>query len=586
MTRPKPMRIGEALLSTGDITEDQLRSALDEQKRSGTRLGEVLVDQGIVTSDSLLTALARCHDAIGVRIRHGLVDPALIEMIGREEAERMRCLPLFRVRDELTVAMTDPTSLPIKDRLRELTGCSIRPVFAMEANILEFIRKAEGGRSDVDEFLTTLSESDLSVIEKEAIDESHHADLDRMVDGSPIVNLVNLAVLTAIRNGASDIHVEPSEAGTRIRSRVDGVLRDLMRPPMGMHAAIVSRLKVIGKMDIAQKRLPQEGRVRLVAEGREIDLRVSSMPTLLGEKVVMRILDKKNLSVRLDKLGFDGEALRIFEESLVAPHGMVLVTGPTGSGKTTTLYSALDLLRSPETNIVTVEDPVEYQLDLINQIQVNEQVGLSFVRSLRSILRQDPDVIMIGEIRDEETARVALQAALTGHRVLATLHTNDSASAVARLRNMGLESYLIASALTCVVAQRLVRTNCQSCLTAYHPGEQALDEAELSHMSGRSFRKGEGCPRCHDSGFEGRVGVYEVMDVGREMQRLIAFDAGTQDLQRRHSEQGGRFLREQAVAHAVAGLTSLEEALRVTRAERAWETPGTGDAADAERGAA
>lgn len=569
--RPRPMRIGEALLATGDITEDQLRLALDEQRRTGVRLGEVLVEQGVVTSDSLLSALATCHEAIGVRIRHGLFDPELLSLIGREEVERLKCLPLFRVRDVLTVAMADPASLPIKDRLQDLTGCEVRPVFALEANILEFIRKSSDSRSDVDEFLTTLTESDLSVIEKEAIDETSHADLDRMVEGSPIVNLVNLAVLTAIRNGSSDIHIEPSDAGTRIRSRVDGVLRDLMRPPMGMHSAIVSRLKVIGKMDIAQKRLPQEGRVRIVAEGREIDLRVSSMPTLLGEKIVMRILDKKNLSVRMDRLGFEGDALSIFERSLEAPHGMVLVTGPTGSGKTTTLYSALDLLRSPETNIVTVEDPVEYQLDLINQIQVNEQVGLSFVRSLRSILRQDPDVIMIGEIRDEETARVALQAALTGHRVLATLHTNDSASAIARLRNMGLESYLIASAVTCVVAQRLVRTNCQICLTAYHPADQVLEEADLASMSGRSFRKGEGCERCHDSGFSGRIGVYEVMDVGREMQQLIANEAGTQQIQHQHAKQGGRFLREQAVAHAISGYTSLEEALRVTRAEHAWE---------------
>ncbi|MEN0019582.1 MAG: ATPase, T2SS/T4P/T4SS family, partial [Planctomycetota bacterium] len=404
----RPIRIGEALLATGEVTEAQLRDALAEQQRSGTRLGQVLIDQGIVTPESLVQALATCHGVRGVRLRHGLIDPELLPLIGADEAERLVAIPLFRVRDELTVAMSDPSSLPTVDRLAELSGCEIRPVLALEPNVLEFVKKYASGGNEVDEFLTSLTESDLSVVEKEAVDEGGPAELDRLVDGSPIVNLVNLAILTAIRSGSSDIHIEPSEKGTRIRSRVDGVLRDVMQPPMGMHAAIVSRVKVIGKMDIAQKRLPQEGRVRIVAESRDIDLRVSSMPTLLGEKMVLRILDKSRLEVRMDRLGFRDEPLEKLKRSLKQPHGLVLVTGPTGSGKTTTLYSALDLLRSPETNIVTVEDPVEYQVDLINQIQVNEQIGFTFPRALRSILRQDPDVIMIGEIRDEETARVAV----------------------------------------------------------------------------------------------------------------------------------------------------------------------------------
>lgn len=575
--RPKPMRIGEALLETGALTEEQLGDALDAQRQSGRKLGEVLVEHGMVSANALVAALARCQGVQGVRLRHGLIDPGLLPMVGREECERLQCIPMFRVRDELTVAMAEPGSLPNIDRLSDLTGCRIRPVLALDANIQEFIRKYATGQTDVDEFLTSLTESDVEVIEKEAQDEGGPAELDRMVDGSPIVNLVNIAILTAIRDGASDIHIEPAAKGTRIRYRVDGVLRDLMRPPTGMHAAIVSRIKVIGKMDIAQKRLPQEGRVRLVAEGRDIDLRVSSLPTLLGEKLVIRILDKGSLEVRMDRLGFRADSLESLERALRQPHGLVLVTGPTGSGKTTTLYSALDLLRGPEVNIVTVEDPVEYQLDLMNQIQVNDQIGLTFARALRSILRQDPDIIMIGEIRDEETARVAVQAALTGHLVLATLHTNDCPSTIARLRDMGIEAYLVASALNAVVAQRLARTICSSCTTTYYPSTEALMNAEILDMEGRAFKRGEGCMRCHDSGFQGRLGIYEVMEVIPEIRRLVYHDAGTDMLRTAFKKSGGRTLRAEAVLHAIEGRTSLEEALRVTQGDGIEEEPGAGE---------
>jgi len=578
--RPQRMRIGEALLASGAVTTEQLESALDEHRRTGRRLGEVLAEGGMVSPAALVKALAATHGVPGVRLRHGLIDPKLIEPIGKNELERMKAIPMFRVRDTLTVAMAEPSNLPTLDRLRELTGLRIRPVFALDANITEYIRKAGSGQSDVDEFLTSLSESDVEVIEREAVDEGGATSLDQVIDGSPIVNLVNLALLTGIRDGASDIHIEPSESGTRIRYRIDGVLRDLMRPPQGMQAAIVSRVKVVGKMDIAQKRLPQEGRVRLVAEGRDIDLRVSSMPTLLGEKLVVRILDKGSLRVRLDELGFRSEARETFQRCLSQSHGLVLVTGPTGSGKTTTLYSALDLLRGPERNIVTVEDPVEYQLDLMNQIQVNEQIGLTFARALRSILRQDPDVIMIGEIRDEETAHVAVQAALTGHMVLATLHTNDAPGTVARLRDMDVEPYLLSSALNGVVAQRLARTLCASCRTTYYPSPEVLEDAELSHLSGRAFKRGEGCQQCHDSGFQGRVGIYEVMEVTAPLRRLVYRDASTSELREAHRRFGGMTLRDEGVLHALAGRTSLEEVLRVSRTEDEDMTDGP-TAADA-----
>ncbi|MCR9075634.1 MAG: ATPase, T2SS/T4P/T4SS family, partial [bacterium] len=362
----RPRLVGEVLVGDGHITEEQLSKALAEQKSAGQMLGELLVDQGTISGTVLVHSLAKCLGVPGVQLRHGLIDPNLLSLIGSDEAERLSSIPMFRVHGTLTVAMAEPQSLPTIDRLRELTGMEIRPVLALEANILEFVHKYAEGMVDVDAFLTSLAESDVEVVEREQIDEGPTTDLDQMVEGSPIVNLVNVALLTSVKDKASDIHIEPSHNGTRIRYRIDGSLRDLMKPPPGMHAAIVSRVKIIGKMDIAEKRLPQEGRVRIVAEGREIDLRVSSIPTLLGEKLVIRILDKQNLRVRMEDLGFRSEALEAFQRTLRMPHGMVLVTGPTGSGKTTTLYSALDLLRSPELNIVTVEDPVEYQLDLIN----------------------------------------------------------------------------------------------------------------------------------------------------------------------------------------------------------------------------
>jgi type IV pilus assembly protein PilB len=582
---PGKMRVGDALIAEGAITREQLDRALAEQKISQRKLGEMLVENGVISSTVLIRALARVLGVRGVALRHGLVDPALLKVIGAEEAERLRCIPMFKVRGVMTVAMAEPQSLPTIDRLKALTGCKIRPVLSTGADIQEYIKKyahgGEGGGPDVNAFLTSLAESDVSVVERESVDEGPSTDLDKMVAGSPIVNLVNIAFLTAVRDKASDIHIEPDKKGTRIRYRIDGVLRDLMRPPAGIHASIVSRVKVIGKMDIAEKRLPQEGRVRIVAEGREIDLRVSSMPTLLGEKLVVRILDKQNLRVRMEDLGFRPAALAVFKRVLEMPHGLVLVTGPTGSGKTTTLYSALDLLRSPEVNILTVEDPVEYQLEMVNQIQTNEPIGLTFARALRSILRQDPDVIMVGEIRDQETARVAVQAALTGHLVLATLHTNDAPGTVARLVDMGIEPYLLSSAFNGVVAQRLARTICKCCRTKYFPSEQVLLDAGLSDHAGRPFVKGAGCIQCHDSGFAGRLGVYEVMEVTPTIRRMIHHGRPTHELRDQHRKEGGLTLRQEGVLLAIDHRTSLEEILRVTQVDEEPSAAATPKAAAA-----
>lgn len=576
-------RVGEVLVAEGAISQEQLQRALDSQRGDTRMLGELLVAQGLISQPVLVRALARCLGVPGCVLRHGLIDPGVVKLVGVDECERLRVIPMFKVGRQLTVAMAEPQSLPAIDRVAHLTGCTVRPVFALAANVLEFVKKYGSGDVDVDEFLTKLHDAAVEVVERETVDDGPATDLDKMIAGSPIVNLVNIALLTAVKDKSSDIHIEPDKRGTRIRYRIDGVLRNLMKPPAGMHAAIVSRVKVIGKMDIAEKRLPQEGRVRIVAEGREIDLRVSSMPTLLGEKVVVRVLDKANLKVRLEDLGFRSGALETFKRFLHQTHGMALVTGPTGSGKTTTLYSALDLLRGPDVNILTVEDPVEYQMDTVNQIQVNEPIGLSFARALRSILRQDPDIIMVGEIRDNETARVAVQAALTGHLVLATLHTNDAPGAVARLVDMGIESYLLSGAFNGAVAQRLARTICPGCATKYFPGEHELADAGLSDQSGRAFRKGAGCQRCHDSGFAGRLGVYEVFEVTPELRRMVHHGKPTHELRAKMKELGGLSLREEGVLLALDGKTSLEEVLRVTQNddEATREEPKGGAAKEA-----
>ncbi len=560
-------KLGEALVARGVVSAEQLATALEIQRTTGVMLGEALVGQQAVAEPDLIEVLSDIMGIPGVVLRHGMLDPAMLKLVGAEEAESLVAIPMFRVRDTLTVAMAEPQSLPKLDRLRQLTKFRIRPVLALAGNIREFIVKYRGGDVNVDAFLTSLETSDVEVVEREAVDDGPMTNLDKMVAGSPIVNLINVLLLSAIRDKASDIHIEPEKKGTRIRYRIDGVLRDVMRPPPGMHSAIVSRLKVLSKMDIAEKRLPQEGRIRIVAEGRDIDLRVSSMPTLLGEKLVIRVLDKENLKVRMEDLGIRSETLVVVKRMLERPHGLFLVTGPTGSGKTTTLYSALDLLRSPELNLVTVEDPVEYQLELVNQIQVHSTVGMTFARALRSVLRQDPDVIMIGEIRDEETARVAVQAALTGHLVLATLHTNDAPGAVSRLLDMGIESYLLSSALVGVIAQRLARTVCTACATKYFPSEAELKDGGLQQHTGRPFRRGTGCKQCHDTGFKGRVGIYEVMEVNPEIRRLIHLGAPSHEIRDQHRKSGGWTLREEGIALSLTGQSSLDEILRVTHNE-------------------
>ena len=560
-------RLGDQLVRAGLITPDQLASALTQQQEHGGRLGRLLLTAGAITAASLVAVLSKRLGVVGCVLRHGLIDPKVAKCIPKEEALRQRVLPLFRVRDELTVAMVEPQSLPVQDRLQALTGCQVRPVLVLEENLREFQQKYLADDVNVDSFLASMESTDIEIAEHEAIDEGPVTDLDKMVEGSPIVNLVNLAILSALRAGASDIHIEPDRDGTHVRFRIDGHLREMLKPPKGTHAAIVSRVKVIGRMDIAEKRLPQEGRVHIVADGREIDLRVSSMPTVLGEKIVLRILDKSQLSFDLHAIGLRGQDREAVEAMIRSPYGLMLVTGPTGSGKTTTLYSALDLIRNEATNIVTIEDPVEYQLSLINQIQVHEAVGLNFVRALRSILRQDPDVIMVGEIRDSETARVAIQAALTGHLVLSTLHTNDCPSSITRLVDMGIEPYLIAGSVLGTVAQRLARTICPSCKTSYYPPPNLLEQVGWAHRTTELFAHGEGCRQCNNTGFRGRIGIFEVMLMDAEVRRLVQKDSSESEVRVYLAQTGWRSLRQKALDVVEQGDSTLEEVLRVTRAD-------------------
>ena len=575
------VRLGEQLVKDGLISAEQLIDALARQKELGGRLGNVLLEVGAIPSSALVHALARRLGVIGCVLRHGLIDPKVAKCLPREVAESLKVLPLFRIRNELTVAMAEPQSLPVQDRIERLTGCTIRPVLALEENLLEFQNKYLAEEVNVDAFLASIEESDVFITETEAIDDGPITDLDKMVEGSPIANLVNLAVLTALRWGASDVHIEPDRGSTHIRARVDGQLREMLKPPKGMHAAIVSRVKVIGGMDISEKRLPQEGRVHLVADGREIDLRVSTMPTIVGEKVVLRILDKENLQLDLGALGLQSDDQAVVEGMIRSPYGLMLVTGPTGSGKTTTLYSALDLLRCEATNIVTIEDPVEYQLPLINQIQTNDRVGLTFVRALRSVLRQDPDIIMVGEIRDEDTGRVAIQAALTGHLVLSTLHTNDGPGGIMRLLDMGVESYLIASSLLGFVSQRLARGICPSCRTSYYPPQPLLDQVGWGHRTTELFHKGEGCRECNNTGFRGRIGIFEVMVMDSELKRLVQQNATETDIRIYLAQIGWRPLREKALDLVERGESTLEEVLRVTRTETLPIGDATGAGAEA-----
>jgi type IV pilus assembly protein PilB len=552
--------LGEQLVAAGLIERAQLDTALSRQSESGQRLGETLLELGFVSEEQLLPFIEGQLGVAAVRLREGLLDPQAVRLLPRQFAERLGVIALFKVRDELVIATDEPHDLDKIDRIEAATGFTVRPAFAFKAAIDRITRRAYDEDFRVDAVTADLDDS---AVELRADADPDVSSVHQLVEGSPVINLVNYLVLQAVRKGASDIHIEPGRKSATVRYRVDGQLVEVLRPRRDIYPTNVSRIKVMAKMDIAEHRMPQDGRCQVVADGKEVDLRISTLPTVLGEKVVMRVLDKGRLTFDLGALGMPGEVLTVVKELLRKPHGLMLVTGPTGSGKTTTLYSALELIKSVHRNIVTVEDPVEYQIELINQVQVESGRGMGFAGALRSILRQDPDVIMVGEIRDPETAQVAVQAALTGHLVLSTLHTNDSCGAVMRLMDMGVESYKLAAALVGVLAQRLVRTICPNCRATYYASAEYLEALHFKGDKRRSWAKGEGCRECFDTGFQGRKGIYEVLPAEAEVRRLIARDSPIDTLRQWQLDTGHLTLLQGGLRLAEAEETSLEEVARV-----------------------
>jgi type IV pilus assembly protein PilB len=597
-----PVRIGELLLKEKRITPAQLQEALNYQKTSGGKLGFNLVKLGFVKDEEITALLSKQYGVPSINLAQFEIDPAIVKLIPAETAQKYQIVPLSRAGATLTIAMTDPTNVFAMDDIKFMTGYNVEPVVASETAVTEAIRRyypagappprvaAEpkkkrevvpqqsanlNNAATLDMVSKALEESagviDDEVEMLEEIEQIDVASLEKQGGEAPVIRLVNLMLMSAIQKGASDIHIEPYEKEFRVRFRIDGILYNVMAPPMKFRDAITSRIKIMAKLDIAEKRLPQDGRIKIRfgdAEGgtKEIDFRVSCLPTLFGEKIVMRLLDKDKLMLDMTKLGFEVESLRKLEAAISKPWGLVLVTGPTGSGKTNTLYSSIAKINTSETNIMTAEDPVEFNLVGVNQVQVRENIGLNFAAALRSFLRQDPNIILVGEIRDFETAEIAVKASLTGHLVLSTLHTNDAPSTISRLMNMGIEPFLVASSVNLICAQRLVRRLCTQC-KADHPHEpQALVNAGFTPEEAAKVipQKGSGCERCNNSGYKGRVGLYEVMEITDELRELILVGASALELRRKAVDEGMITLRRSGLQKVMEGVTTIEEVARET----------------------
>ncbi len=567
-------RLGDLLVKERIITPEQLEKALKTQKDAGgtSRLGSTLVQLGFVSDDDVTNFLSRQYGVPAINLQYFEIDPAVVKLIPEETAKRYQILPLSRVGAALTIAMMDPTNVSAMDDIKFMTGFNIEPVVASEPAIAEAIQKAYGTpaqEENVDDLLASMGdEADVELQADQQ--EMDLRDLEKSADEAPIVKLVNIIMTDAVKRGASDIHIEPYEKEYRVRFRIDGVLLPIMSPPLRLKDAITSRIKIMAKMDISEKRLPQDGRIMLKMQIRgkrkQLDFRVNCLPTLWGEKVVLRLLDKENLRLDMTKLGFEAESLEKFQRAVLKPYGMVLVTGPTGSGKTNTLYSSVSLLNKPDTNIITAEDPVEFQLHGVNQVQMKESIGLNFAAALRAFLRQDPNVILVGEIRDFETAEIAIKAALTGHLVLSTLHTNGAPETISRLMNMGIEPFLVATAVHLICAQRLVRRICVECREEVPLTPQAKVEAGFTPEESRTAKvfKGKGCAVCNGTGYKGRAGLYEVMEVNDDMRELILVGASAVELKKKAIEQGMLTLRRSGLVKINDGITTLEEVARET----------------------
>jgi type IV pilus assembly protein PilB len=562
--------IGDLLVREGLITDEQLRQALTEQRNNGSRLGYTLVAMGFVSETDLTRELARKYRVKAVDLsRISQIDVRVINLVKPEIATRHLVLPLRRVGRTLTVAMSNPTNLDAIDELRFSTGYDIEPVVAGEYSLKKAVEKYYETVDDgLQDLLREFDEEDIEVVDGSEDDEISVTALQAQVEEAPVVKLINGVLTSAVQKGASDIHFEPYEKDVRVRFRIDGALREIMRPPLRMKAALTSRVKILADLNIAERRVPQDGRIKMRMGRRVIDFRVSTLPGLFGEKIVLRILDKSNLQLDLEKFGMEPKAEKDFLFAVRNPYGMVLVTGPTGSGKTTTLYSAITKINTEEVNIMTAEDPVEYNLHGINQVQVRPEIGLTFAAALRAFLRQDPNIILVGEVRDLETAGIAIKAALTGHLVLSTLHTNDAASTITRLIDIGVEPFNVASAVNLVTAQRLVRRICSSCKkeTTYDPDvlDAALIPAEK--VAELKFFKGEGCDICDGTGYRGRQGLYEVMPITPEIRRMIMHGEGADAMKIQAVEDGMLTLRDDGLVKVTRGVTTLEEVLKETAA--------------------
>ncbi len=573
-------KLGEMLLKAKLINEQQLQSALEHQKTKGGKLGRNLVDLGFIRDDQITQLLSQQYGVPAVNLaQFKEIDAQVIKLIPADTARKYQVMPLTRTGATLTIAMVDPTNVFAMDDIKFMTGYNVEPVVTSETAIQEAIDNHYGvsaeieKKSEMDDIVSAAmtssgADADLEMVE----DDEQMSDeaLAAASEDAPVVKLVNLVLTDALKRGASDIHVEPYEKEFRIRFRIDGILYEIMKPPLKLRDAVTSRLKIMSKLDISEKRLPQDGRIKLKMKlgqkNKELDFRVSTIPTIHGEKIVLRLLDKDNLMFDMTKLGFEAESLKKFEAAILKPWGMVLVTGPTGSGKTNTLYSSMARVNTPETNIMTAEDPVEFQLPGINQVQMKEQIGLNFSAALRSFLRQDPNIILVGEIRDFETAEIAVKAALTGHLVLSTLHTNDAPSTINRLMNMGIEPFLVATSVHLICAQRLVRRACKDCKEPADVPIQTLVDIGFTpeEAKGVKVMKGRGCGTCNNSGYKGRVGLYEVLECSDDIRELILSGASSIELRAKAIEQGMITLRRSGLIKVAGGVTSIDEIVRET----------------------
>ncbi|MDO8603303.1 MAG: type II secretion system ATPase GspE [Candidatus Omnitrophota bacterium] len=554
--------IEQILLEKAVITQEQLDKALDESRKKGISAGKVIVRSGMVTEEAYAQAVSEALDIPYVNLGSYIIDSEVIKLIPETVAKKYKAVPIFKIRNTLTVAMADPKDIVAIDDLSRKAKCDIEAMLATESAIANAIEQYYCTSSSFDDVVKD--------IDKENRFQSTGAEFDstklaEIAEEAPVIKLVNMIIMQAVKDKASDIHIEPEETRLAVRFRIDGILHEMFSPPKHLEPALMSRIKVLSKMDIAEKRKPQDGRFNMKAMDRDIDLRVSSFPTIYGENIVIRILDRGSILLGLDKVGFSGEAQKEFEKFIKYPHGIILVTGPTGSGKTTTLYSALSTIDSEEKNVITIEDPVEYHLGRIRQSQVNPKAGLTFATGLRSILRQDPDIIMVGEIRDKETAEISVQAALTGHLVFSTLHTNDAAGALSRLIDMGIEPFLISSSILGILAQRLVRKICDKCKEEYIPSEDILKGFGIGQK--KIFFKGKGCSVCKNTGYSGRIGIFELLIVNDKIRKLIVDKASSDVIKKTAVDIGMKTLREDGLDKVLKGITTSEEVIKATQEE-------------------